>query len=80
MNYSRTTRQVSDRPTKADLLLLVLDDRRWHSTRELSRRVGHTFAVAKFKLTHSYGYRIKRRRHPLLSRQHQYRLLDEQRD
>jgi hypothetical protein len=77
MNYSTATRQVGDRPTKADRLLMVLDDRRWHSTRELSRRVGHTFAVAKYKLVHAYGYHIERRHHEAWPGQYQYRLVDE---
>lgn len=62
--------------TKLELLLEALEDGRWHSTRELSRRVGHTFAVFKSKLVH-HGYPVERRRHETKKHQHQYRLLEE---
>ena len=62
------------RRTKAEKLHAVLSDHNWHATRELSRRVGHTFAVAKFKLVRN-GYRIERERHPVKRFQHQYRLI-----
>ena len=61
------------KPTKKEKLLEVLSDGRWHSTKELVRRVGHTFAVAKFVLTF-YGYNIEKRRHPNRPYQWQYRL------
>lgn len=64
------------RSTKVELLLAALKDGRWHSTDELAhRRVGHTFANAKFKLA-AYGYDIEKRRHPTKAFQWQYRLVD----
>jgi len=63
----------SSGPTKTEKLLNVLSDGRWHSTRELVRRVGHSFAVAKFKLI-GYGYPVERRRHQYKRFQHQYRM------
>lgn len=67
------------RRTKIRKLLRVLGDQSWHSTRELVRRVGHTFAVVKFKLIF-YGYPIEKRRHATKPRQWQYRLTDEPKD
>ena len=67
------------RLTKAEKLLAILDDHRWHSTKELARRVGHTFGGAKFKLV-LYGYVIEKERHPSKVHQYQYRLIDEPRD
>ena len=61
------------RTTKIEKLLIVLSDGKWHSTKELVRRVGHSFAVAKFKAMH-YGYFIEKRRHPFRTWQWQYRL------
>lgn len=66
----RTTRE---RRTQVDTLFEILSDRRWHSTKELARRVGHAFAVSKFTLVHRFHYNIERRRHPTLKRQHEYR-------
>ena len=60
---------------KTERLLAVLVDSRWHSTKELVRRVGHTFAGAKFRLV-AYGYSIEKRAHPDRIHQYQYRLLD----
>lgn len=65
----------SYRLTKADKLLQILADGRWHSTRELAYRVGHTFAVAKYQLV-SQHYCIERQHHPRRRYQYQYRLLD----
>ena len=64
------------RRTKVTILLAILSDGRWHSTKELSHRVGHTFAVATHLLRKS-GHSIKTERHP--GRRHQYRycLLDQ---
>lgn len=62
-----------DRP-RAERLLGVLADGRWHPTRELVRRVGHTFAGAKFALVRD-GYEIDRRPHGSRRRQHEYRLV-----
>jgi len=64
---------IFPRATKTEKMLSVLKDGRWHPTSELVRRVGHTFAVAKFMLI-NYGYPIQRRRHPHKRFQHQYRL------
>jgi len=61
------------RPTRAEKLLGVLADGDWHSTKELVRRVGHTFAATKFMLVR-YGYNIERRPHPNRRWQSQYRL------
>ena len=63
--------------TKTERLLAVLADHEWHSTRELTRRVGHTFAVAKFKLVTQHGYHIECERHPWRTHQFQYRLVPE---
>jgi len=71
-------RRRSDQPTKAEKLFVLLSDHRWHTTRELSRRVGHAFAVAIYRLRHEprYHYDIERQRHPTKPFQHQYRLID----
>ena len=61
------------RRTNRERLLSVLCDGRWHSTKELVRRVSHTFANTKFKLVQS-GYVIHKRRHPRRRFDHQYRL------
>jgi len=66
----------NSRPTKVEKLLDILKDGHWHATRQLVRRVGHTFAGAKFRLV-GYGYQIERQRHPTRRYQHQYRLIDE---
>ena len=68
----------SRRITKAEQLRLLLSDHSWHSTKELTRRIGHTFAVAIFKLRHT-GYPIDRRSHPAKRRQFQYRFAPERR-
>ena len=46
----RTNALEGKNPTKVEKLHRVLSDGRWHATMELSRRVGHTFAHAKFQL------------------------------
>ena len=61
--------------TKAEKMLNLLSDGQWHTTKELVRRVGHTFAVAKFNLT-NWGYFIEKQSHPKKRFQNQYRLLD----
>ena len=61
------------RRTKMEKLLSVLYDGDWHATRELTRRVGHTFAVAKFKLCRS-GHPVEVERHPTKRHQFRYRL------
>ncbi len=66
----------SPRPTKAEKLLSVLGDGKWHSTKELVRRVGHTFGGAKFQVVH-FGYRIEAEPHPKKHRQWRYRLAGE---
>ena len=66
-------KRAAHRQTNAARLLLILGDRKWHTTRELARRVGHTFGRAKFTLVHT-GHEIERERHPSRLHQHQYRL------
>jgi len=68
MSFPTTTHK-----TKAEQLLNVLSDGKWHSTKELVRLVGHTFAGAKFHLI-DCGYQIERRPHPRRRWQWQYRL------
>ena len=63
--------------TKTDALLDVLSDRAWPDTRELVRRVGHSFAGAKFRLVGDrYHYSIEKRRDARKRYQWQYRLVD----
>jgi len=66
----------NQRPTKIEKLYNVLKDGNWHSTKELARKVGHTFGVAKFKLQ-SFGYRVQVDPHPSKRWQFRYRLVDE---
>lgn len=61
------------KPTKAERYYQLLSDGLWHSTKELARNVGHTFASAKRQLEHA-GYQIRKRRHPSRRYQWQYRL------
>jgi hypothetical protein len=66
------------RLTKAEKLRQVLLDHQWHSTKELARRVGHTFAVAKRRLGLSpYFHTIELRRHQSKRYQYEYRLMRE---
>lgn len=58
---------------KTEKLLTILADGRWHSTKDLVHRVGHTFAFAKFKITRQ-GFIVEKRKHPGKPRQYQYRL------
>ncbi len=74
MPHKNHNRSAPSEPTNAEKLLEALDGGEWHSTRELARRAGHTFAVTKFKLI-ARGYLIERERHPTLPNQHRYRLL-----
>ncbi len=62
-----------DQPLRRDLLRRALSDGNWHSTKELARRVGHTFGGAVYQLR-SRGHDVERRSHPGGGRQHQYRL------
>jgi hypothetical protein len=64
--------KTSTKP-KSELLYAVLADGTWHSTRELVRLVGHTFAGAKKRLVDA-GYAIEKRRHPHRRNQWQYRM------
>lgn len=59
--------------TRADRLLRLLSDYEWHTTRELTAKVGHTFAQAKYYLK-QHGFPIEREPHPSLRHQHRYRL------
>ncbi len=63
------------RPTKPKILLDLLVDHRGHSTKELVRRVGHTFGGAKKKLVDN-GFPIVREKHPTLRYQSIYTLLE----
>lgn len=67
--------------TKADKLLAILLDRACHSTKELVRRVGHTFGCAIYQLrrptARRKGYVIERRKHPTKKYEHQYHLSDD---
>lgn len=65
--------------TKAEKLLAILDDGKWHTTKELVRRVGHTFGGAKFQLAR-FGYNIMSEPHPARQRQWRYRLVAEPQD
>ena len=73
---------IDVRLTRAERLLTILADGRWHDTAELVERVGHSFAVAKYHLAHGgtavasllQGEMIEVRRHPTAPRQFQYRL------
>lgn len=67
------------RRTRAQRLLRVLEDAKWHATQELVRRVGHSFGGAKFHLVRR-GYDIKRRRHATKPDEHEYRLISAPRD
>jgi hypothetical protein len=67
------------RQTNAERLLELLSDHEWHSTRELSRRISHAFAVAKFKLVHQERRRIEKRKHATRRYQYEYRLLPTER-
>lgn len=68
-----------DHTTKSERLLEVLRDGEWHSTKELVRRVGHTFGGAVFKLRR-FRHEVERQRHPSQRYQHQYRLTESERD
>ena len=68
----RTTTHRSYR-NQCARLLSVLRDRRWHTTADLVRRVGHRFAAGKHLLVRA-GVRIARARHPTRRWQHRYRL------
>lgn len=65
----------STRPSKVEKLHAVLSDGHWHTTKELVRRVGHSFSCAKFRLV-QYGHRIEKRRHATRKWQWEYRLRD----
>jgi hypothetical protein len=61
------------RQTRVDLLICLLADGKWHSTKELIRRVGPGFGVAKYALVRS-GVRVERRRQPRARHGYQYRI------
>lgn len=71
-------------PTKVRRLFDILCDLEWHDTKELARRVGHTFIVAKWRLEtrgkwpsdeFPHSFEIEKRRHPMDPFQWQYRLV-----
>jgi hypothetical protein len=64
---------LTARKTKVAKLHQILSDHGWHSTNELSLRVGHTFAVAKFNIVRA-GLAIEVERHPTKRHQFRYRL------
>jgi hypothetical protein len=68
-NYAGETSRV----TKVEKLLTILSDGRWHSTKELVHRVGHTFSFARFKVAR-LDYFVEKRKHTAKPRQYQYRL------
>jgi hypothetical protein len=63
------------RPTKVEKLLTVLGDGETHTTRELVRRVGHTFGTAVFRLRQD-GHHIVTSPHPTRRWQSNYQLVD----
>lgn len=64
------------RITNIEKLKRVLRDHEWHDTRELARRVGHTFGTAKMHLVGvRHHWDIETRRHPKHPKQWQYRLV-----
>ncbi len=64
------------RATQADKLFDVLSDFRWHTTKELARRVGHSFTSAVGALERE-GFHVTQRSHPRRRWQYQYRIGDE---
>ncbi len=71
---SRTYKSWNRRfDTKVDKLISVLSDGKWHSTKELVRRVGHAFGCARHALAKT-GIRVERRPHKRQRWQHQYRI------
>lgn len=69
----RGLRTISIIATKAEQLYTLLLDRGWHSTQELVQRVGHSFAVAKWRLV-QLGYDIAKRRKSGDKTSYEYRL------
>ncbi len=63
----------SRRRSRERCLYETLIDGKWHSTAELVRAVGHTFAVAKYRLIHQHNLVIEKRREPHTGAYH-YRL------
>ena len=59
--------------TKVDKLITVLADGKWHSTRELARRVGHAFGAARYALGKT-GICVQRRPRKNKRWQHEYRI------
>jgi hypothetical protein len=62
------------RTSKVDRLRLILSDGQFHTTRELVRRIGHTFGVAIFKLRRMHRQVICQLQ-PGTGRQYRYRLV-----
>ena len=59
--------------TKVDKLITVLSDGKWHSTKELVRRVGPAFGGARYWLAKT-GINVQRRAHKKKRWQHEYRI------
>lgn len=66
-------RTITIRPTKTERLYSLLLDRSWHATGELVTKIGHSFAVAKWRLV-QLGYDITKRRNPDDKANCEYRL------
>lgn len=61
--------------TRAERLLTILLDGNWHATRELVRRVGHTFAWARWFLVTHDKHMIAKRKHATRIFEYEYRLV-----
>lgn len=70
---NRTTTK-SHEPTNLEKAYRLLGDGQWHSTKELARRVGHSFAGTLYVIRHRDHNHIESRRHPRRPTQWQYRL------
>ena len=70
-NYYKKRNRRCD--TKVDKLITVLSDDKWHSTKELVRRVGQTFGGARHWLAKT-GINVQRRSHKKKRWQYEYRI------
>ncbi len=66
----------TESPTRSERLLAALADRKWHATKELARRVGHSFGGAVFRLR-AGGFGIRCEKHPAKRHQYRYRLVEQ---
>ena len=74
MTKQLTLVPTKGKATKTEKLYAILEDGKWHTTKELARRVGHTFGGAKYTLV-KYGIRFEAERHPSRRYQWRYRLV-----